>query len=237
MPCEGDTTQSHGQADQQPNTVVAEEAGLSVAVGKRVTAVEWVRDVLRVGIIRGNLPGGSRLVQTDIASQLNVSTTPVREAMRDLASEGLINLDSHRIGTVRTPDWDEMVEIVEVRRALGRVAVEKSMAKITPMQMEEAASLAEKLVKEEDLGNWVLTNSAFHSVFHRATGTKRLAGMLLALEDAGGVFVAQAQRLHPELRRQAVADHFAVLECYRRGDLDGAIAIQYNHIGLPLASP
>jgi DNA-binding GntR family transcriptional regulator len=232
-----ETPGDDGPTGLQPTTIVTEGMRLNASVRKRVTAVELVRDVLRAGIIRGDLPGGSQLVQTDIADQLKVSTTPVREAMRDLASEGLITLDSHRIGTVRTPDWDEMVEIVEVRRALERVAIEKAMARITPSQMEDANRLAEELAAEEDLGSWVLKNSAFHSIFHRATGTKRLAGMLLALEEAGGVFVAQAQRLHPELRRQAVADHFAMLDCYRRHDLEGALEVQFTHVALPLATP
>src|SRR3970040_1190357 len=105
---------------------------------RRFTAVELVRDALRTAILRGDLPGGSRLVQTDIAAQLEVSTTPVREAMRDLASEGLITLDSHRIGTVRKPDWDEMVEIVEVRRALEEVAIRRAMSAITPEQLKHA---------------------------------------------------------------------------------------------------
>lgn len=56
-----------------------------------------------------------------------MSTTPVREAMRDLASEGLISLHSHRIGTVRKPDWDEMTEIVVIRRALERSTIDRWM--------------------------------------------------------------------------------------------------------------
>lgn len=206
----------------------------SVSVSRRVTAVEMVRDTLRSAILRGDLPGDTKLIQTEIASQLQVSTTPVREAMRDLASEGFITLDSHRIGTVRRPDWDEIVEIVEMRRCLERYAIELAMERVSPEEMGRARRLAEELRDELDLGTWVQKNEEFHSIFHRATRTNRLAGILVSLESAGGIFVAQAQRLHPEIRDRAVADHFALLEAYESKDRDAAFAIQYEHISLPL---
>ncbi|HEY4606312.1 MAG TPA: GntR family transcriptional regulator [Acidimicrobiia bacterium] len=207
---------------------------LDASSSRRITAVDLVRDVLRTAILRGDLPGGSRLVQTEIAHQLDVSTTPVREAMRDLASEGLITLDSHRIGTVRKPDWEEMVEIVEIRRALESYAISQAMDNITSVELAQAKALAEDLAEEEDVPSWVQKNSQFHSIFHQATKTKRLGGMLQALEEASGVFVAAAQRLHPEIRRRAVADHYALLEAYETKDLDRALEIQLVHVGLPL---
>jgi DNA-binding GntR family transcriptional regulator len=207
---------------------------LDTSRSRRVTAVELVRDALRTAILRGDLPGGSRLVQTEIAAQLDVSTTPVREAMRDLASEGLITLDSHRIGTVRKPDWDEMVEIVEMRRALEEVAIHRAIAGITPEQINEARQVADQLSEEEDIGSWVQTNIRFHSILHQATRTRRLSQVLVGLEGAGGVFVAQAQQLHPEIRRRAIADHYALLDAITAGEADEAVAIQHRHIGLPL---
>lgn len=207
---------------------------LGVGLSRPVTAVDLVRETLRSAILRGDLPGETRLVQTEIANQLGVSTTPVREAMRDLAGEGLITLDSHRIGTVRKPDWEEMVEIVDIRRAVERVAIERSMANITAKELKEARRLADELAAEEDLGSWVQRNRDFHSVFHRATSTSRLENILVALESAGGLFVAQAQQLHPEIRRRAVADHYALLDAYDSKDLEEAHRIQQIHIGLPL---
>jgi DNA-binding GntR family transcriptional regulator len=193
-----------------------------------------VRETLRSAILRGDLPGDARLVQTEIANQLQVSTTPVREAMRDLASEGFITLDSHRIGTVRRPDWAEMAEIVEIRRNLERYAIRLAMARITPAEMEDATRLAGELAEEEDLGTWVQKNEEFHSVFHRATGTRRLGDILVSLERAGGLFVAQAQRLHPEIRRRAVEEHFGLIAAFGEKDEDAAFAIQFEHVSLPL---
>lgn len=199
-----------------------------------MTAVDLVRDTLRAAILRGDLQGGSRLVQTEIANQLGVSTTPVREAMRDLASEGLITMDSHRIGTVRRPDWQEMVEIVEIRRSLEDLAIRRAMANITDEELAEAERLAKELAEEEDLGSWVQINSEFHSLFHNATDTRRLGPMLRSLEEAAGVFVAQAQQLHPEIRKRAVEEHTALLEAYRTGDRHRAVAIMQSHLNLPL---
>jgi DNA-binding GntR family transcriptional regulator len=207
---------------------------LDAAAARRVTAVDLVRDALRAAILRGDLPGETRLIQTEIASQLGVSTTPVREAMRDLAGEGLIIMDSHRIGTVRKPDWDEMVEIVEIRRSLEDTAVRRAMANITSGEMEHARVLADELAEEEDLGSWVEKNIRFHSIFHKATRTSRLAAILTALEEAGGVFVAQAQRFHPEIRRRAIDDHFAILEGYEKRETERVVEIQHGHINLPL---
>lgn len=208
--------------------------GLSPSTPRRVTAVDVVRDALRTSILRGDLPGDARLVQTEIATQLGVSTTPVREAMRDLVSEGLITMDSHRIGTVRKPDWDEMAEIVEIRLALVEVAVGQAMENITEAEMAAARALADDMSDDEDLGSWVQKNIQFHSIFHQATRTNRLSSILSALEEAGGVFVAQAQRFDPEIRRRAIVEHFALLEAYENKDVDRAVGIQRGHLHLPL---
>lgn len=198
--------------------------------------MDLVRIALRRAIIRGDLPGGSQLVQTDIASQLKVSTTPVREAMRDLATEGLITLDSHRIGTVRQLNWDDMTEIVEVRRALEPVAIQHALAHMTPALLDKARALADELADESDIGEWVEKNNRFHGIFHEATQTSRLAVVLKSLEEAAGVFVAQAQRLHPEIRRRAVADHYALIEAYAAADGARILEIQNRHLNLPLES-
>lgn len=201
---------------------------------RRVTAVDLVRESLRSAILRGDLPGDTRLVQTEIAAQLDVSTTPVREAMRDLASEGLITLDSHKIGTVRKPDWEEMEEIVEIRRSVEKIALRRAIANISNRELEMARALAEQLDGEEDIGTWVQKNRDFHCIFHHATGTYRLANVLESLESAGGVFVAQAQRIHPEIRQRAVQDHYALLEAFSANDVEAAFEIQYRHVNLPL---
>jgi DNA-binding GntR family transcriptional regulator len=121
-----------------------------------------------------------------------------------------------------------------MRRSLEGLAIERAIAGITADELDQAKQIATDLAQEEDLGSWVQANIRFHSIFHRATRGRRLAGVLLALEEAGGVFVAQAQQLHPEIRRRAVEDHFALLDAFSLGDAVRALEIQTGHVGLPL---
>ena len=90
-----------------------------LTAGTRQTAHEYVREVLRRSILNGDLPGGSRLVQAELAATLEVSTTPIREALRDLASEGLVRFDPHR-GAVVTELDDEDLRDRLVQKGLAR---------------------------------------------------------------------------------------------------------------------
>jgi len=207
---------------------------LRTADGEWRTAHEFVRETLRQGILRGDLSGGSRLIQADLATQLRVSTTPVREALRDLATEGLITLDRHRGGVVRELNWDDMAEIRQIRQQLEPLAISMAVTRITEEQLAEAERLCDRMADIDDLATWVALNLAFHSLFHEATGSKRLAGILTGLEEAAAVYVAQAQRSRPEIRRRAKAAHRALIEACRERDVERAIVAMEGHVGLPI---
>ena len=115
---------------------------------------------------------GLALIQADLATMLNVSTTPVREALRDLATEGLITLDRHRGGVVRELNWQEMEEIRLIRHQLEPLAVRLVVENITDEELAEAERLRARMAKERDLGNWVELNTQFHLVFHDSTGVQ-----------------------------------------------------------------
>jgi DNA-binding GntR family transcriptional regulator len=200
----------------------------------RRTAHEFVKESLRRAILRGDLSGGSRLIQADLADMLNVSTTPVREALRDLATEGLITLDRHRGGVVRELNWSEMEEIRLIRRQLEPLAVELVVQKITDEQLAEADRLRQRMAKERDLGNWVELNTQFHLVFHESTGVTRLAQILMGFEEASAVYVAQAQRWHPEIRRRANEEHQALIDAFRSRDAERAATVMQGHAAMPI---
>jgi DNA-binding GntR family transcriptional regulator len=198
------------------------------------TAHEFVRETLRRAILRGDLAGGSRLIQTDLAAQLQVSTTPLREALRDLATEGLITLDRHRGGVVRELNWQEMEEIRLIRQQLEPLAVRLVVEHITDTDLDRAERLRSTMAKERDLGNWVELNTQFHLVFHDSTGVHRLAAILKGFEEASAVYVAQAQRWHPDIRRRADDEHQALIEAFRARDGERAAAVMQGHAAMPI---
>lgn len=217
----------------EPDPDLARWATTARDEGRR-TAHEFVRDTLRRAILRGDLLGGARLVQADIAASLEVSTTPVREALRDLATEGLITLDRHRGGVVRELNWDDMEEIGAIREQLEPLAIRLAVEHVGAPDLDRAEELCARMRDAEDLATWVELNAAFHSAIHTATESPRLASILRSLEEASTVYVARAQRWYPEIRRRADREHQALLEALRARDVERATEVMRGHAALAL---
>jgi DNA-binding GntR family transcriptional regulator len=201
---------------------------------ERLTAHEIVRETLRHAILSGELPGGTRLVQAELAAQLRVSTTPVREALRDLASDQLIRFHPHRGAVVHELDMDELREIYEIRKALEPLALRLAASRITKEQLKAAASLHARMEKESDPAAWVETNWKFHSLLESAAQSPRLASAVKNVQDAAALYVAHAVHLDPTLMKKGNADHRGILAALRAGDGDAAAEALRRHLDATL---
>src|SRR5919106_6460717 len=132
---------------------------------ERRTAHQLVLETLRRAILTGRIPGGTRLVQADLAEQLKVSTTPVREALRDLATEGLIKLDAHRGAEVRSLSGPEVSEIYRIRSILEPEAMRLAIERISDEEIATAAKFQARADEETDTAAWTELNQQFHKVF------------------------------------------------------------------------
>jgi DNA-binding transcriptional regulator YhcF (GntR family) len=121
------------EQDIRPNGALRNAIGIEAPpdIGNWRTAHDFAKQTLRRAILRGELPGGTRLIQSDLATQLGVSTTPVREALRDLAGGGLITLDRNRGGVVRELNWHEVEEIDQIQERLRPLAMELAVRNIS----------------------------------------------------------------------------------------------------------
>lgn len=200
----------------------------------RRTAQELVRDTLRTAILTGEIPGDTRLVQADLAEQLQVSTTPVREALRSLAAEGLVKLDAHRGAVVRRLNDDEVREIYELRCLLEPAVLERAITRITDEQLEAAAAIEAQMAKETDPARWGHLNREFHGVFMTAAESERLRQMVETLQDAFSAYIVTAMVRDDERRRLANDQHRTLLEAVRKRDVKAATQAMVAHMRLTL---
>lgn len=200
----------------------------------RVTAHEFVYDTLRRAILSGALPGGARLVQADIANQLSVSTTPVREALRDLAAEGLVVFRSHIGAVVRELDFEELIELYDIRKALEPLAIRRAAASITPEELASAAALVRAMEQESDPGAWAALNRTFHGLVEEAAHAAFIMSVLKGVQDVAAIYVAHSLLRDPGRIASGNKEHRAMLDALSRGDGDTAAEVLVEHLNSTL---
>jgi DNA-binding GntR family transcriptional regulator len=214
----------------------ADASGVRLVPGVRLTAHQMVRESLRRAILDGSLPAGSRLVQADIAADLNVSTTPVREALRDLSMEGLIKLDAHRGAVVHGADLSQVKEIYLLRRLLEPEAVRIAARSMTDETLAELEAMQEQMDAESDTARWVELNRQFHRELVSASRMPRLVEILHQLEDNATVYVNLAFRATDGgFFAPGNHDHHELIDACRRHDGKRAAKIIVEHLASTLA--
>lgn len=197
---------------------------------RNLTTQEYVLTTLRNALLDGSLPVGSRLVQSDLAEQLDVSITPVREALRDLAAEGLVVLTPNRGTLVRALDLSEVREIYELRMTLEPLMVRRIIVRISDRDLSRARDLHDRMDETEDLAGWAELNREFHSIFSEQADASRLAAILDQLRANSAHFVRLSLQAHPERIALSNQEHAQLIELYRARDVDAAVALTVSHL-------
>lgn len=200
----------------------------SISSARRTTH-ELVVDQLRQKILTGELAPGSRLVQSELAQAMDVSTTPVREALRDLATEGLVRFDPHRGAIIPELSFDEFKEIYEFRMALEPMAIRKAVACVTPELLGRLEQLHHRMQEESNPANWVRFNRDFHMSIYEAGVSHRVAAIIRSLQDASVMYVGVALGA-PGLLSEANEGHEAILAAVAAGDPDAAASATLSHL-------
>ena len=195
------------------------------------TAHRAVMDRIRRAIVSGQLAGGARLVQADLAKSLAVSVTPVREALRDLASEGLVDFDPFRGATVHSTSLDELEELYSLRRILVPVAVRAGVERITVDELDRAEALAAQMERQTtDPTEWIDINRRFHSVLDAASGQPHLTTILGKLAEMSALYVGVSVSANVDRRRRGDRDHGLLVNAFRSRDAECAVAIALSHL-------
>jgi DNA-binding GntR family transcriptional regulator len=194
------------------------------------TAQAAVAERLRRSILSGRLPPGSRLLQAAVAEETRTSTTPVREAMRELAAEGLLDLDPHRGVVVHECKVRELEELYRLRMLLEPVAVEATVERITAGELVEAERILSAMEQENDVAEWVILNATFHSLLSDASRLPILTSILRRLRNLSTLYVAASLHPHSNRAKSSNQEHRAILEACRARDADRMKKMELAHL-------
>jgi DNA-binding GntR family transcriptional regulator len=189
---------------------------------------KWIRSA----ILRGDLMPGERLVERDLGSLLGVSKTPIREALRALASSGLVTAEVNRGASVRRADREFATSVYEVRLLLEVPAVKMAVPHHTPDTIRRLHELLDKsqlLAAGDDPAELSDTNREFHRQLYAPCRNERLRAILDGLQDEIALISVVGWRTRSTWK-QEFEEHRAVLARVESGDAAGAARLLRRHI-------
>lgn len=189
---------------------------------------------LRRRILSGGLPPGSRLSQYDLAEELNMSITPLREAVRQLASEGWVEMDTHRDVRVAPISAAEARQLLEVRLSLEPSATELAARRHTEKDIVVMKAAAEELLPvTRTWGEEAITaHRAFHRAIYAASHNSVMIKFLDDLWDKSDRYrrVGLELPVGDEPRTIDLNQHYKILDLVIAGDGAAAAELVRTHI-------
>ncbi|MBE3638298.1 GntR family transcriptional regulator [Mangrovicoccus sp. HB182678] len=197
--------------------------------GRPRTATQHVEAALREAILSGQLAGGTALRQEDLARAFGVSRMPVREALRQLEAQALVDFAPHKGAIVAEISAADAADTYAIRLALEPACLERSVPHLDARALDTAADLIGEMDSDPDPGRLGELNRRFHMTLYSAAGRPRL----LALTETTLAGFDRYLRFHLAAHGRAHMsqdDHRAMLEAARRRDADAATRVLRHHL-------
>jgi len=206
-------------------------------IGRTALAVE-ITNRLRQMILEGQLQPGEKINEKLLTSQFGVSRTPLREALKVLAAEGLLELIPHRGAVITRQSEAELAEVFQVLAALEALAGELAALNASDAEIARITTMTEELRRsydETDRPTYFRINQAIHNAILQAAKNESLAKSheLLAYRVQRARYQAN---LTPERWRAAVEEHEAIANALSTRDSATCAALMKNHLLRKFAS-
>jgi DNA-binding GntR family transcriptional regulator len=196
---------------------------------RRQASHEIVAAVLREAISTGQLRGNQPLPQDEIASQLRVSHIPVREALRQLESEGLVTYQANRGATVRALTTDEIREIYEIRATLETAAVRRATPLLSADTLNRARQILDRAESASDDALWGSLDVEFHQLVYDLEQRPRFQELITGLlRRVDRYWLSQGLML--KHRATFDAEHRALLAAIEARDGERAAKLLEEHL-------
>src|SRR3954447_27002168 len=198
----------------------------------KITRAEELRLQLADEIVRGALAPGAPLDETEIAKRFNVSRTPVREALRQLAASGLVEARAHRGAVVARPSLERLTEMFEAMAELEALCAGLAAERMPAMERARLEAIHDELRVLSHAGNperFHEVNERFHNAIYAGSQNDYIAEMTLATRVRVQPF-RRAQFRNLGRLAKSQAEHERVVFAITRGDRSGATAAMRAHI-------
>lgn len=193
---------------------------------------ELVFETLREAIIDGELPPGERLMEIQVAEELGVSRTPVREAIRKLELEGLVAMIPRKGAYVAGLSMKDVIEVFEIRAALEGLAASLAAERATDEELEDLERQLVRttnLIDASDLNGMVEIDTDFHSLLYTVSRNNRLAQIINNLREQIQRF-RQTSLSFPGRMKEALEEHREIVEAVSSRDPELARRLAQEHI-------
>lgn len=193
---------------------------------------EVVAETLRDAIVNGVLSPGERLMEIQLAEELGVSRTPVREAIRKLELEGFVVMIPRRGTYVADLSIKDINEVFEIRTALDVLAAGLAVERITEDELEQLERLlveVSDLIEQGDADRIVEADGQFHDILYRASRNDRLVGIINNLREQFTRFRSISMQ-YPGRIQKTVEEHRRLVEAIASRDIDLAQQIAREHM-------
>ncbi|MGJ7440799.1 GntR family transcriptional regulator [Aquipuribacter sp. MA13-6] len=197
----------------------------------RTTTVDSVRTM----ILRGDYAPGARLGEVELAQALGVSRTPVREALRRLSAEGLVDITPNKGARVVDFSPEDLEHVFVLRAHVEGLSARLAAARISDAQLDELQASAEQMAAhalpgpDQDLDLVYGLNARFHALVVGATGSNVLPGVVDSLVHTGAVL----RTLHgfdDDAMRRSTQHHLEIVAALRAHDGLWAESVMRSHL-------
>lgn len=200
-------------------------------IAAAASRADLVERALREAILSGRLRPGEQLVERTIAEQMQVSKTPVREALINLQAAALVTAENGRV-IVRTIDGSAAADLYDTRLILEPAAIALAVPNHDEQSVADARAILERSRQHADRGaatELVLTNRTLHTAFYAPCRNELLLSMLERLQAQVALCAVTAWRSGPRWETEH-QEHVAILDAIETGDRGAAEARAREHL-------
>ncbi len=192
----------------------------SKIIERHQTLREKILETIREAILKGTLKPGEKVAEPELAERFGISRTPIREAFRQLESEGYLTVIPRKGAVVAALSEQDVQEFYAIKSILEGYAAELAAEKLTAKDIEKLQTINEKLktlAAEGDVKAFFRVHNEFHDLFVRAAGNQKLAELITHLGMKFNRLRMASLSVHGRMDI-SVAEHERLIEAFKNQD-------------------